>query len=118
VESRIVDPHFSDAVVNLLPQLPTAFKRYNPPRIQNHRIAGRRIPASACLFVLDTEFSEPADQDILTIGQGSLDDFEELLDQIDALAFRKSEFLLNDFDKVRFGEGHTGILCACVVGIG
>jgi hypothetical protein len=55
---------------------------------------------------VNTEFTESANQDILSGRKGSFDNFKESFDQIDGLIERISVFLGQRLDKIVFGEGH------------
>ena len=68
-----------------LRQFPRALERDHPPGPQHHRITGRRIPALASLFIIHTEFTEPADKDVIPGCQCRFDGFDEQLDHLGAL---------------------------------
>ena len=92
--------------VHLPPQFPRALERDHPSGSEHHRIPGRRIPAPPLLFIVNTEFTEPADKDVIPGCQDRFDGFDELLDHFGALFLGKSELLVYDSNDVCLGQGH------------
>jgi len=92
--------------IDLIPQLPRAFERNNPPCIQHHILTSRRIPAPSRALFPHTEFTEAADQDILPAGELALYQVNQDFDDLDRLVLRESVRLGDGIHEVGLRGGH------------
>ena len=92
--------------INPIPQNPRTLESDHPPRSQHNIFTGLRISSFSFLLVLDTEFPESADQDILPVCQGLLDDLQEGFEGLMGLGMAKV-FVDGVYD-VGLDKGHGG----------
>jgi hypothetical protein len=93
-------------LVNFFSQLPRTLERHHPSGIKLHILASRWIPPPPLPLLMNTEFTEAADQNIFTGCEFGFDDLKQGLDNFDGPLFLKSVFLCDGVDQMVFGESH------------
>ncbi len=64
------------------------------------------VAASPGPLFFDYELSKTTDEKVFTIGQGTLHDFQELLNNLPGLVFLQAKFQVDFIDDIIFGKGH------------
>jgi hypothetical protein len=93
-------------VVNFFPQQVGASEGDYSTFVQHHIVSSGGISASSLFFVLDTKFTEPANQDILSVSQCTFDLFQQDFNQLSGSIFGKSEFIVDSIYNICFSQCH------------
>lgn len=92
--------------VDLVPQSARPLERHHPSGRKQHAFPRCRVPPTPLLFLPDTKFSEPADQDIFSRGEPGLDDLYEGFNELSRLETAVSVCFGQRTNQVLFGQSH------------
>ena len=79
---------------------------HHPAWLQGQFLTRCRIPPPPWCLLIHAEFAEPADENILSPGQGGLDGLQHGFNETDGFGFGNAEAVLKGTSDLVFGESH------------